>query len=131
MADPDGARPVRSDAARDRYINFHGTATRQNDLSETRAVHAALGRAAREIAGSSLKGALGHALGAAGSLEMAMTLLALRDGVVPPTANLDDPDPECDLDFTPRVANRRPLRAALKLSLGFGGHLAAAVLRRW
>ena len=113
------------------YVNYHGTATRQNDLCETRAVHAAFGTAAREVVGSSLKGALGHALGAAGSLEMAMTLLGLRDGIVPPTANLNDPDPECDLDYSPRVARPRPLQTALKLSLGFGGHLAAAVVRRW
>jgi 3-oxoacyl-(acyl-carrier-protein) synthase len=111
------------------YINLHGTATRDNDLCETRALKSALGGAARKIASSSLKGTMGHLLGAAGSVELAATLLALRDGCIPPTANLTDPDPECDLDYTPLVARHRPLQTALKLSLGFGGHLAAAIVR--
>lgn len=111
------------------YVNLHGTATRPNDPCETRAVRQALGTAARRVACSGLKGGLGHLLGAAGSVEMAATLLALRDGIVPPTVNLRDPDPACDLDYTPRTARRQPLRCALKLSLGFGGHLAAAVVR--
>lgn len=121
-----GLRPSEIDA-----ISFHGTATRQNDVCETRAVQAVFDSAARDVAGFSLKGALGHALGAAGSLETAMTLLALRDGIVPPTANLEKADAECHLDYTPGTARRQPLQTALKLSLGFGGHLAAAVLRRW
>ena len=112
------------------YINLHGTATEQNDIYETRAVKAALGRAAMAVSCSSLKGAIGHLLGAAGSVEMAVTLLALRDGIVPPTVNLESPDPACDLDYTPRRPKQKPLHTALKLSLGFGGHLAAAVVRR-
>ncbi|MEX0728855.1 MAG: beta-ketoacyl-[acyl-carrier-protein] synthase family protein, partial [Planctomycetaceae bacterium] len=79
------------------YLNLHGTATRQNDLCETRALHAALGRDAVRVACSSQKGSLGHLLGAAGSVETALTLLALRDQIVPPTMNLTQPDPECDL----------------------------------
>ena len=108
------------------YINLHGTATQQNDRYETRAVKRALGRA---VACSSLKGAIGHLLGAAGSIETAVTLLAMRDGHIPPTVNLNTPDPECDLDYTPLQSREKEVRTALKLSLGFGGHLAAAVLR--
>jgi 3-oxoacyl-[acyl-carrier-protein] synthase II len=110
------------------YINLHGTATRDNDLCETRALKLALGGEANRIPCSSLKGTIGHLLGAAGSVELAATLLALRDGQIPPTANLTDPDPECDLDYTPLAARARPLRTALKLSLGFGGHLIAAIV---
>lgn len=112
------------------YINYHGTATRQNDRLETAAVKRALGKAADRVAGSSLKGALGHLLGAAGSVELAGTLLALRDGIVPPTVNLFEADPACDLDYTPGQACERRLQTALKLSLGFGGHLACAIVRR-
>ena len=79
---------------------------------------------------SANKAQIGHLLGAAGAAELAITCLAIRDGFVPPTLNLDDPDPECDLDGTPNVGKNRDIRAALKLSIGFGGHLAAAVLRK-
>lgn len=113
------------------YVGMHGTATKQNDLCETRALHHALRQAARAASCSSLKGAIGHLLGAAGSVESAVTLLAMRDNIVPPTANLRDRAPECDLDFTPLKGRRRTLETALKLSLGFGGHLAAAIFRKW
>ncbi len=83
------------------YVNLHGTATKQNDVSETRALEAALGRGASRASTSSLKGTIGHLLGGAGSVELAATLLAMRDGLVPPTANLTHPDPECPLDYTP------------------------------
>jgi 3-oxoacyl-[acyl-carrier-protein] synthase II len=112
------------------YVNMHGTATVQNDLCETRALRAALGSAADRVSASSLKGAIGHLLGAAGSVEAACAVLAIREGVVPPTANLEHAAPGCDLDYTPQRARRRSVQAALKLSLGFGGHLAAAVIRR-
>lgn len=112
------------------YINLHGTATALNDVYESRAVMAALGEdVARRIPCSSLKGGLGHLLGAAGSIELAATVLALRDGIVPPTVNLREPDSACDLDYTPLVSRRLPLRTALKLSLGFGGHLVAGTVR--
>jgi 3-oxoacyl-[acyl-carrier-protein] synthase II len=111
------------------YVNLHGTATRANDLAETRAVKQALAGQARRVASSSLKGAIGHLLGAAGSVELAATLLAMRDGLVPPTANLHVPDAQCDLDYTPREPRARRIETAVKLSLGFGGHLACAVLR--
>lgn len=111
------------------YVNLHATATRQNDLCETRAVKRALGAASRRVACSGLKGGLGHLLGAAGSVEVAATLLALRDGLVPPTVNLRTVDSACDLDLTPISPRPRRIETALKLSLGFGGHLAAAVVR--
>ncbi|MEX0703192.1 MAG: beta-ketoacyl-[acyl-carrier-protein] synthase family protein [Planctomycetales bacterium] len=113
------------------YVNLHGTATVANDLCETRAVHRAFGAAAGGVACSSLKGAFGHLLGAAGSVETACTLLAVRDGLVPPTVNLDQPGAGCDLDYTPHHARPRAIRHALKLSLGFGGHLVAALFRRF
>jgi len=113
------------------YVNLHGTATKQNDVSETRALASALGKGAARASMSSLKGTIGHLLGGAGSVELAATLLAMRDGLVPPTANLTEPDPDCSLDYTPVKARPRRIETALKLSLGFGGHLAAAVLRAW
>ena len=112
------------------YVNLHGTATLQNDVYETRALQRALGRCAGSIPGSTLKGAIGHLLGAAGSVETAATLLAMRDGVIPPTTNLTVPDPDCPLDYTPHTPRKAEIRTALKLSLGFGGHLAAAVMTR-
>ena len=112
------------------HVNVHGTATRSNDPLECRALRMALGGHADRVACSANKGQIGHLLGAAGAAELAITCLAIRDGFVPPTMNLDDPDPACDLDGTPRIGRALPIRAALKLSIGFGGHLAAAVLRR-
>ena len=112
------------------YINLHGTATIPNDRVESHAIRAVLGRDADAMACSSLKGGLGHLLGAAGSVELAATLLAIRDQTVPPTVNLITPDPELDLDFTPVRSRRRQIARAWKLSLGFGGHLAAACVSR-
>jgi 3-oxoacyl-(acyl-carrier-protein) synthase len=113
------------------YVNAHGTGTMQNDLLESRGIRAAFGRAADSICVSSNKAMLGHLVNASGSVELAITALALRDGFAPPTLNLTDPDPECDLDFIPLVGRERLLEHALKLSIAFGGHLAAVVLRRW
>jgi 3-oxoacyl-(acyl-carrier-protein) synthase len=113
------------------YINAHGTGTQQNDLLESRGIRAAFGRAAESVCVSSNKAMLGHLVNASGSVEMAITALALRDGFMPPTLNLTDPDPECDLDCIPLVGRERPLEHALKLSIAFGGHLAAVILRRW
>jgi 3-oxoacyl-[acyl-carrier-protein] synthase II len=112
------------------HVNLHGTATRPNDPLECRALRRALGAHADGVSCSANKAQIGHMLGAAGAAELAITCLAIRDGFVPPTLNLTDPDPACDLDGTPLVGRQRPIRAALKLSIGFGGHLAAAVLRR-
>ena len=111
------------------YINVHGTATRQNDPLECRAIRQALGSHADSVSCSANKAQIGHLLGAAGAAELAITCLAIRDGFIPPTLNLDDPDPACDLDGTPHVGKYRKIRTALKISIGFGGHLAAAVLR--
>jgi 3-oxoacyl-(acyl-carrier-protein) synthase len=113
------------------YVNAHGTGTRQNDVIETRGIRAAFGRAAGDVCVSATKSMLGHLVNASGSVELAITTLALRDGFAPPTLNLTDPDPECDLDCIPLVGRVRPLEHALKLSIAFGGHLAAVVLRRW
>jgi len=113
------------------YINAHGTGTQQNDLMETRGIRNALGRHASDTTVSALKSMLGHLVNASGSVELALTTLALRDGFVPPTINLTDPDPECDLDCVPMVGRSRQVQTALKLSLAFGGHLVAVALRRW
>jgi 3-oxoacyl-[acyl-carrier-protein] synthase II len=112
------------------HVNVHGTATRVNDPLECRALRKALGPWADQVACSANKAQIGHLLGAAGAVELALTCLAVRDAFVAPTMNLDQPDPACDLDATPHVGRARTIRAALKLSLGFGGHLAVAVLRQ-
>ena len=111
-------------------VNVHGTATGPNDPLECRALRRVFGPAADGLACSANKGQVGHLLGAAGSVELALTALSVRDGFVSPTLNLDDPDPACDLDGTPHRGRRLAIPGALKLSLGFGGHLAAAVLKR-
>jgi 3-oxoacyl-[acyl-carrier-protein] synthase II len=111
-------------------LNLHGTATRANDVAETRAVRAALGQAADHVACSSQKGAIGHLLGAAGSVESAFAVLSLRDQILPPTINLRTPDPQCNLDYVPNTARSARLQNILKLSLGFGGHLAVGLFRR-
>jgi 3-oxoacyl-[acyl-carrier-protein] synthase II len=111
-------------------MNVHGTATRSNDVLECLAIRRAFGRFADRISCTANKGQIGHLLGAAGSAELALTCLAMRDRFVPPTINLTDPDPLCDLDATPLVGRERTIHAALKSSIGFGGHLAAAVLHR-
>jgi len=112
------------------YVNLHGTATILNDKVESNALCTVLGSEAYGVSYSSMKGGLGHLLGAAGSVEMAATLLAIRDQIVPPTANLIEPDPELPLEFTPRTARPRRIDHAWKLSLGFGGHLMAACVGR-
>ncbi len=113
------------------YINAHGTGTKQNDAMETRGIRTALGRAADSVCVSSTKSMLGHLVNAAGSVELAITVMALRDGFAPPTLNLTDPDPECDLDYLPLIGRSHKFEHALKLSIAFGGHLAAVALRRW
>ena len=113
------------------YINAHGTGTLQNDVMETRGIRDSFGQAADSVCLSSVKSTLGHLLNAAGSVELAISILALRDGFAPPTVNLTDPDPACDLDCIPFVGRRQEFEHALKLSIAFGGHLAAVALRRW
>ena len=106
------------------YINAHGTGTQVGDPAEVRAMKAALGARAREIPVSSTKSMTGHLLGAAGGVEAIACALAVAEGAVPPTINLDDPDPDCDLDFIPKTARRLRVRAALSSSMGFGGNNA-------
>ena len=111
------------------YINAHGTATRANDLTETAAIKQALGEAARNVAVSSTKSLHGHAMGASGAIEIASSLLALRDGFLPPTINLHTPDPACDLDYVPNVPREARVGAFLSNSFGFGGMNAVVALR--
>jgi len=113
------------------YVNAHGTSTPLGDAMETKAIKLALGDRAGEVMVSSNKSIFGHCLGAAGALEAAATLLSMEAGKVPPTINLEVPDPECDLDYVPNVAREARVRVAMSNSFGFGGHNAAIVLRRW
>ncbi|CAM4107992.1 beta-ketoacyl-[acyl-carrier-protein] synthase family protein [Nocardia ninae] len=112
------------------YINAHGSGTKQNDRHETAAVKRALGEHAYRTPVSSIKSMVGHSLGAIGSVEIAASALALEYGVVPPTANLHEADPECDLDYVPRVARELDVRTVLTVGSGFGGFQSAMVLRR-
>ena len=113
------------------YINAHGTSTPQGDVVETKAIRAVFGPKASRIAVSSTKSMTGHLLGGAGGLETAITAMAIREGVVPPTINLENPDPECDLDYVPKDARRLGVNYALNNSFGFGGTNAAIVLKKF
>lgn len=113
------------------YINAHGTGTALNDVAETAAFKLALGEDAFKAHISSIKGSTGHMLGAAGAAEAVATVLALRNGIVPPTAALDDVDPECDLDYTPLKAVKSALTIAISDSLGFGGHNGCVAFRKF
>ena len=112
------------------YINAHGTSTPLNDVAETKAFKLALGDDAYRAHISSTKSMTGHALGAAGAIEAVASVMALMEGIVPPTINLDSPDPECDLDYTPCKAIRADLSIAISDSLGFGGHNACIAFRK-
>ncbi|HHC72128.1 MAG TPA: beta-ketoacyl-ACP synthase II, partial [Thiotrichales bacterium] len=103
------------------YINAHGTSTPAGDIAETMAVKRAFGDHAYKVPVSSTKSMTGHMLGAAGGAEAVFTVLALRDQVAPPTINLDNPDPECDLDYVPHTAREMKIEVALSNSFGFGG----------
>jgi 3-oxoacyl-(acyl-carrier-protein) synthase len=113
------------------YVNAHGTGTAYFDVTETTAVKAVLGDRAYRIPMSSIKPAIGHMMAAAGSVEAIATVCALRTGMVPPTLNLEQPDPACDLDYVPGHARPADIRTALSISSGIGGNNAAVVLRRW
>lgn len=135
--DPEGRGAARamSNALRDAgiepsdmdYINAHGTSTQLGDKAETQAVKAVYGDHAYKLAISSTKGSLGHSLGASGGIEMIVTLLAVDSDTVPPTANLENPDPACDLDYTPLKPASRIVTTAMNNSFGFGGHNASIV----
>jgi minimal PKS ketosynthase (KS/KS alpha) len=123
----DGAR---IDATDIDYINAHGSGTKQNDRHETAAFKRSLGSHAYDVPVSSIKSMVGHSLGAIGSIEIAACALAIEHGVVPPTANLHERDPECDLDYVPVVAREQQVDTVLSVGSGFGGFQSAAVLQR-
>ena len=113
------------------YVNAHGTSTPLGDVIETRALKRVFGERAKKVPISSTKSMTGHLLGGAGGLEAGIAVLALRDQVIPPTINLESPDPECDLDYVPNVARKATLDYALSNSFGFGGTNAALIFKRW
>jgi len=136
--DPSGAARAMRGALKDAklnpddvdYVNAHGTGTSLNDKGETTALRLAFGDAADQLAVSSSKGVLGHSLGAAGALELAATALALHRQVIPPTANFEEADPDCDLDYVPNTARNAPIQNAMSSSFAFGGLNAVLVLGR-
>ncbi|MCI0358890.1 MAG: beta-ketoacyl-ACP synthase II [Planctomycetaceae bacterium] len=133
-----GAGRAMSDALKDAalnpgdigYINAHGTSTPLGDKAETQAIKRVFGEHAKKVSISSTKSQLGHSLGASGGIEMVVTVRALAEGVVPPTINLTNPDPDCDLDYTPNTAKQRRFNYAMSNSFGFGGHNASVIIGR-
>ncbi|MCA1031053.1 beta-ketoacyl-ACP synthase II [Bacillus timonensis] len=113
------------------YINAHGTSTEYNDKFETLAIKEVFGEHAYKLAVSSTKSMTGHLLGAAGGVEAIFSILAIKEGVIPPTINYETPDPECDLDYVPNEARHQEVRATLSNSLGFGGHNATLVFKKY
>ncbi|MCQ9207669.1 MAG: beta-ketoacyl-ACP synthase II [Omnitrophica bacterium] len=113
------------------YINAHGTSTIYNDRVETAAIKMVFGEYAKKIVISSTKSTIGHLLGAAGGVEAVACALAIEQGLVPPTINLENPDPECDLDYVPNKPRKMPVRVAISNSLGFGGHNASLVFKKF
>lgn len=113
------------------YINAHGTSTEYNDKYETMAIKEVFGEHAYKLAVSSTKSMTGHLLGAAGAVEAIFSVLAIKDGVIPPTINYQTPDPECDLDYVPNVARKQNVRTVLSNSLGFGGHNATIIFKKY
>ena len=121
-----GVEPAQVD-----YINAHGTSTPYNDRLETLAIKRLFGEHARTLAISSTKSMTGHLLGAAGGLEAGITVLAIRDQVIPPTVNYETPDPDCDLDYVPNVKRAAQIDYALSNSFGFGGTNGALLFKRF
>ncbi|MDD5006036.1 MAG: beta-ketoacyl-ACP synthase II [Candidatus Omnitrophica bacterium] len=113
------------------YINAHGTSTQLNDKIETKAIKMSFNAHARKVAISSTKSMTGHLIGAAGGVEFVFSVLAIRDNIVPPTINLEHPDPECDLDYVPNIARQMKVTAVMSNSLGFGGHNASLVIQKF
>jgi 3-oxoacyl-[acyl-carrier-protein] synthase II len=113
------------------YINAHGTSTPQGDVAETQAIKTVFGDHARKVAISSTKGATGHMLGASGAVEMVICIKAIQSNIVPPTINLENPDPDCDLDYVPGAAREMKVDAVVNNSFGFGGHNATLIARKF
>ncbi len=113
------------------HINAHGTSTPLNDLTETLAIKTVFGDYAKKVPISATKSMTGHLLGAAGSTEAIFTILSIRDGIMPPTINYEETDPQCDLDYVPNVARRKPLKTAMSNAFGFGGTNATLIFRRF
>ncbi|HEY5346290.1 MAG TPA: beta-ketoacyl-ACP synthase II [Verrucomicrobiae bacterium] len=113
------------------YINAHGTSTPVGDIAETQAIKSVFGEHAKKLTVSSTKGATGHMLGAAGAVEMAACALAIKNSIVPPTINLQNPDPECDLDYVPNTAREMPVNAIVNNSFGFGGHNSTIAAKKF
>ena len=113
------------------YINAHGTSTPANDKNETAAIKATFGDHARQLVVGSTKSMTGHTLGAAGGVEAVITALVCRNGVIPPTINYSEPDPDCDLDYATAGVVQRPVDVALSNSFGFGGHNVSLAIRRY
>ncbi|MBN2020149.1 MAG: beta-ketoacyl-[acyl-carrier-protein] synthase family protein [Sedimentisphaerales bacterium] len=113
------------------YINAHGTSTAENDLIETKAIKAVFKERAKQVAVSSVKSMMGHLIGAAGAAELITCVLAIRDGIVPPTINLNDPDPQLDLDYVPNVPRKMTVNTVMKESFGFGGQNDVVIVKKW
>jgi 3-oxoacyl-(acyl-carrier-protein) synthase len=113
------------------YLNAHGTSTQLNDKSETAAIKTVFGERAYDLAISSTKSMTGHMLGAAGAVEAIFCVKALETGLLPPTINYENPDPECDLDYVPNQARAKPVARVMSNSFGFGGHNACIILGRY
>ena len=113
------------------YINAHGTSTGLNDKNETAAIKEVFGEDARRLNISSTKGATGHVLGGAGGIEGVILAKSIADSIIPPTANYENPDPECDLNYTPNKAEEKEIRVGMSSSLGFGGHNAVIVMKKY
>ncbi|HYT34820.1 MAG TPA: beta-ketoacyl-[acyl-carrier-protein] synthase II, partial [Ktedonobacteraceae bacterium] len=113
------------------YINAHGTSTQFNDRMETQAIKTCFGDYAYRLAISSTKSMTGHTLGAAGAVEAVISIMAIQTGIIPPTINLRHPDPECDLDYVPNEARQSTVNVAMSNSMGFGGHNACLIFKRY
>jgi 3-oxoacyl-[acyl-carrier-protein] synthase II len=113
------------------YVNAHGTSTRLNDPQETKIIKTALGDAAYSIPVSSIKSMLGHLMSAAGAVEAVVSVKTIIEGIIPPTINLENPDPECDLDYVPNVARKADVEIALTNSFGLGGQNGVLIFRKW
>jgi len=113
------------------YVNAHGTGTVANDATEIKVIKAVFGEAARNLSISSTKSMHGHALGASGALELVAIVRAIQEGLIPPTVNIEEVDPDCDLDVTPNRARERPIRVAISNAFAFGGTNAIVAIRRF